>query len=271
MTPWIGQGIPSIIPPVRRTEASGNDEPSAATQGAWFQSTHWTVVLAARDHASPDAGEALEQLCRSYWPPLYAFIRREGHGEAEAKDLTQEFFLRLIERDYLQHLKHQRGRFRSFMLTLVKHFLLEQRGRAAAQKRGGGRTVFSLDDPAENRPYLLEPVDDLSPDQVFERRWAQAVFQVALHRLRDEYVESGRGAFFETLKDFQPRETGAPSYAEIGARFGMTEAAVKSAVQRMRQRQRELLREEIANTVMSPGEIDDEIRHLRQVLAGESH
>ena len=235
----------------------------------WFASTHWSVVLAAKNGDTPRATEAFEQLCRTYWPPLYAFIRREGHDEADAKDLTQEFFLKLIERDYLQHLKHQRGRFRSFMLTLLKNFLSEQRGRAAAQKRGGGKALLPLEAIGEAGPYLIEPVDNLSPDQVFERRWAQTVFQTALNRLRGEYVENGRGPFFDLLKDFQPREAGAPSYAEIGMKFGMTEAAVKSAVQRMRQRHREILREEIAHTVTSPGEIDEEIRYLREVLAGE--
>ncbi len=225
-------------------------------------------MLAARNGKDPQASEALSQLCRAYWPPLYGFIRRQGHEEAEAKDLTQEFFLKLIERDYLQHLKHQRGRFRSFMLTLLKNFLLEQRGRANAQKRGGGKLFIPLEQMGEDGAFLNEPVDSLSPDQVFERRWAQTVFQAALKRLRDEYVESGRGAFFDLLKDFQPREPGAPTYAEIGRQFGMTEAAVKSSVQRMRQRHREILREEIAHTVTAPEEVDEEIRHLREVLSG---
>ena len=224
-------------------------------------------MLAARNGDAATASAALEKLCRTYWPPLYAFIRREGCEEAEAKDLTQEFFLKLIEREYLQHLRHQRGKFRSFILTLLKHFLQEQRGKARAQKRGGGTPALSLEQMAEEGSYLAEPADHFSPDQVFERRWAQTVFQVALNRLRQEYVESGRGAFFDLLKDFQPRAPGAPSYGEIGGRFGMTEAAVKSAVQRLRQRHREILREEIAHTVTKPEEIEEEIRHLRDVLS----
>src|SRR6185436_13253044 len=136
-----------------------NDEQEPAVRPReWFASTHWSVVLAAKNGDAPRANEALEQLCRTYWPPLYAFIRREGHDEADAKDLTQEFFLKLIERDYLQHLKHQRGRFRSFMLTLLKNFLLEQRGRAAAQKRGGGKIFVPLDPGNESVPYFVEPV-----------------------------------------------------------------------------------------------------------------
>ena len=225
-------------------------------------------MLAAKESDSASASEALEKLCRSYWPPLYAFIRREGYDEAEAKDLTQEFFFRLIDRAFLQHLRHQRGKFRSFLLTFLKHFLQEQRGRAGAQKRGGGKVVLSLDELSENGSYLNEPIDGFSPDQVFERRWAQTILQVALNRLREEHVRSGKETLFDLLKDFQPRESGAPTYAEIGARFGLTEAAVKSAVQRMRARHREILREEIANTVSRPDEIEEEIRYLRKVLSG---
>ncbi len=243
---------------------------SPQPRGEWFASTHWSVVLTAREGDEPAASEALEKLCRTYWPPLYAFIRREGYPEAEAKDLTQEFFLRLVERDILQRLRHQRGKFRSFLLAFVKNFLLEQRGRAAAQKRGGGMPILSLDQLTEEGSYLKEPIDRLSPDQVFERRWAQTVMQTAINRLRDEYKAQGNAELFELLKDFQPREPGAPSYCEIGDRFGLSEAAVKSAVQRMRARHRELLRQEIAHTVTSPDEIEDEIRHLREVLSGNT-
>jgi RNA polymerase sigma-70 factor (ECF subfamily) len=233
----------------------------------WFATTHWSVVLSAKNGQGSDARDALAKLYRTYWPPLYAFVCREGHESSEAKDLMQEFFLRLIERDYLKHLRHQRGKFRSFLLTFLKHFLQEERGKAKAQKRGAGLYFVSLDESPDGMAYLAEPVDDFSPDQVFERRWAQTVFQVALNRLESEYVQAGKAAFFKLLKDFQPREAGAPSYAEIGKKFGMTEAAVKSAVQRMRQRHREILREEIAHTVARPEEIQDEIRHLRDVLA----
>jgi RNA polymerase sigma-70 factor (ECF subfamily) len=237
-----------------------------ATQGEWFASTHWSVVLAAREGDSQTADEALEKLGRTYWPPLYAFIRKEGYSDAEAKDLTQEFFLRLIERQFLRHLRHQQGKFRSFLLTFLKHFLQEHRGRARAQKRGGGTTILSLDEIQEIG-FLREPVDHLSPDQVFERRWAQAIFQHTIDRLRGEYLEAGKGEFFDLLKDSQPRLPGGASYAAIGAKFDMTEAAVKSAAQRMRQRHREILREEIARTVLRPEEIEREVRHLRNVLS----
>ena len=251
-----------------RPQMNSDTEPTQPSRRAWFASTHWSVVLAAQEGDSATACEALEKLCGTYWPPLYAFIRREGYDETEAKDLTQEFFLRLIDRDFLQRLRHQQGKFRSFLLTFLKHFLLEQRGKNNAQKRGGGKVIVSLEQIAEEGSYLNEPVDDFSPDQVFERRWAQTIFQVALNRLGEEFVSAGKAELFDLLKDFQPREKGAPSYAEIGARFGMTEAAVKSAVQRMRARHREILRQEIANTLTRPDEIEEEIRHLREVLSG---
>lgn len=242
-------------------------QPANKSRGDRFATTHWSVVLAAKDRQRTGANDALEELCRTYWRPLYAFVCREGYPVDEAKDLIQEFFLRLVERDYLRHLRHQRGRFRSFLLTLLKHFLQEQRGKAGAQKRGGGIEWVSLDEISDGSGYWGEPADGLSPDQLFERRWAQTVFQQTVNRLREEQVQAGNSALFELLKDFQPREPGAPSYAQIGARFGMTEAAVKSAVQRMRRRLREILRAEIAHTVARPEEIETELRHLREVLS----
>ena len=243
------------------------DKHAVPSRGEWFASTHWSVVLAARNGETTGAAAALEKLCKTYWPPLYAFIRREGYDESEAKDLTQEFFLKLIERDYLQHLRHQRGRFRSFILTVLKHFLQEQRGKAGAQKRGGGKVIISLNQLAEEGPYSCEPVDHFSPDHAFERRWAQTVLQTVLNRLRGEYAALGKAPLFDVLKELQPGESDTPSHAEVGVRFGMTEAAVKSAAQRMRRRHREILREEIAHTVTRPEDVDEEIRHLCEVLA----
>ena len=250
------------------TEHNKPEQPSSAAQG-WFATTHWSVVLAAKQGDSSEAAAALEKLCRAYWPPLYAYIRREGHDATEAQDLTQDFFAQLLEKDFLDHLHDQRGKFRSFLLTFLKHFLSEQRRKAGAQKRGGGQVFVSLDATAGEDGYLLEPVDELTPDQVFERRWAQSVLQTALDRLREEYVARGQIVLFERLQDYQPREPGGQSYAQMGRELGMTEAAVKSAVQRMRQRHRELLREEIAHTVTRPEEIEEEIRHFRALLAQE--
>jgi len=239
---------------------------SASGNGKWFATTHWSVVLAAKEGEASEAAGALEKLCRTYWPPLYAYIRRDGCDKTEAQDLTQEFFARLLSRDYLQQLRHQEGKFRSFLLAYLKNFLSEQRRRAGAQKRGGDRVFVPLDTPAGEEGYLLEPVDELTPDQVFERRWAQAVLQTALDRLRAEFAGRGQSVLFERLQDYQPREAGGKSYAQLGDELGLTEAAIKSVVQRMRQRHRELLREEIAQTVARPEEIEEELRHFRAVL-----
>jgi RNA polymerase sigma-70 factor (ECF subfamily) len=236
----------------------------------WFATTHWSVVLAAKQGGSSEAAVALEKLCRTYWPPLYAYIRRDGQDATEAQDLTQEFFARLLARDYLQQLRHQEGKFRSFLLAYLKNFLSEQRRKAGAQKRGGGCELISLDGPAGEEGYLREPVDELTPDQVFERRWAQAILQTALDRLRQEYTARGQAALFERLQDYQPREPGGRTYAQLGDELALTEAAAKSAVQRMRQRHRELLREEIAQTVSRPEEIEDELRHFRALLGRAS-
>src|SRR6185436_16024803 len=242
------------------------DGPADATRHQWFATTHWSVVLAAKQDDSSEAAVALEKLCRTYWPPLYAYIRRDGQDATEAEDLTQEFFARLLVRDYLQHLHHQQGKFRSFLLAYLKNFLSEQRRKAGAQKRGGGCVFVSLSEPAGEDGYLLEPVDELTPDQVFERRWAQTVLQTALDRLRAEHAARGQTSLFELLQDYQPREPGGRSYAQLGDDLAMTEAAVKSAVQRMRQRHRELLREEVAQTVTRPEEIEEELRHFRTLL-----
>jgi RNA polymerase sigma-70 factor (ECF subfamily) len=238
----------------------------ASGSGPWFATTHWSVVRSAQRGDAAEATAALERLCRTYWAPLYAYIRRDGCGHPEAQDLTQEFFARLLARDYLQRVHHQKGKFRSFLLAYLKNFLAEHRRRAGAQKRGGGQALVSLDTPAGETGYLFEPVDELTPDQVFERRWAQAVMQTALHRLREEYTARGQAAVFEVLQDYQPRDPGGQSYAQLGEDLGMTEAAVKSAVQRMRQRHRELLREAIAQTVTRPEEIEEELRHFRALL-----
>lgn len=251
--------------PLRQSE-TGSAEP---TRHQWFATTHWSVVMAAKQDDSSGAAIALEKLCRAYWPPLYAYIRRDGCDATEAQDLTQDFFARLLARDYLQHL-HQQGKFRSFLLAYLKNFLSEQRRKAGAQKRGGGCVFVSLNETAGEDGYLLEPVDELTPDQVFERRWAQTVLQTALDRLREEFVTRGQAALFERLQDYQPREPGGQSYAQLGDDLGMTEAAVKSAVQRMRQRHRELLREEIAQTVTRPEEIEEELRHFRTLLGRAS-
>ena len=247
----------------------GESDPAQEGQRRWFTTTHWSVVWAAKQGEVSRAADAMEKLCRTYWPPLYAYIRREGHNATEAQDLTQEFFAGLLATDFLKNLRHQQGKFRSFLLAYLKNFLLEQRRKGRALKRGGGQVILSLDTTETEDGYLLEPVDELTPDQVFERRWAQAVMQAALDRLREEYRVRGQAALFERLQNYQPRDPGGQSYAQLGDELAMTEAAVKSAVQRMRQRHRELLREEIAQTVTRPEEIEEELRHFRALLSRE--
>ena len=244
-----------------------NDSDETPGAGRVFATTHWSVVLAAKRSDGLLGDAALERLCRTYWPPLYAYIRREGYSAEDAQDLTQEFFAHLLARDYLQHLRHQEGKFRSFLLTFLKHFLADERDRAGAQKRGGGKNFISLDDTSAEERHLDEPANALSPDLLFERRWAQAVMERASGRLREEYEAGGKAALFEELKDLQPGEHGAASYAEIGARLGLATGTIGSAVHRLRKRHREILREEIAQTVARPEEIDEEIRNLLAVVS----
>ncbi len=245
--------------------AEGNPKLDGA--GArWFQTTHWSVVLSAKDDSPSRAASSLEALCRAYWPPLYAFIRREGYAEADAQDLTQAFFTHLLERDFLGQLQDRRGKFRSFLLTFLKHFLADQRDRAAALKRGGGRVFVSLEEFAGEHEHELAVATTLTPEEAFERRWAQTVMDRALDQLRREYVQDGRLDLFEALTDFQPGSHGPETYAEVGERLGLSEGGVKTAVHRLRKRHREILREQIAGTVSSAGELDEEIRNLIRVL-----
>jgi RNA polymerase sigma-70 factor (ECF subfamily) len=244
-----------------------HDKSADSVAGKVFATTHWSVVLAAKQLEGPSAEAALERLCRIYWPPLYAFIRRQGYAAEAAQDLTQEFLSRLIHKEWLNHLQDQRGKFRSFLLTFLKHFLSDQRDLAHAQKRGGGQALISLDQMAEEERAWVEPVDHLTPEEVFERRWAQALMARSLARLGGEYADRGKSEMYELLKDIQPGEHGAQSYTEIGVRFGMSEQAVKNAVHRLRRRHREILHEEIAQTVTLPSEIEEEVQNLMAVLA----
>ncbi len=224
-------------------------------------------MLRARDKDSPDSEAARERLCRTYWPPLYHFLRREGHSPQDAQDLTQEFLSRFLHRDWLEHLHDQRGKFRSFLLTFLKHFLSDQRDHDRAQRRGGGVAIISLDACEAEERAALEPAEGLSADQIFDQRWARVVMDEAARRLREEYVCRGRGEWYEQLKDLQPGEHGARSYADIAANLGSTEQAIKNAVLSFRRRYGELLREEIAQTVADPAGVEAEIQHLLRVFA----
>lgn len=239
---------------------------SADPRNSWFETTHWSVVFLAKDAEAPGAAEALETLCQSYWPPIFTFLRRSGYGIADAEDLTQMFFARMLERGHLARLRHREGRFRSFLLTFLKHFVLEERSRAAAQKRGGDRTFVSLDAFTEEERRAWEPAETLTPEKAFDRRWAELILERAVTRLGDEYRANGRSALFEALKNVHLGHKSIEGYAALGASLGLSEAAVKSAVQRLRLRHRELLREEIAQTVAGRETFQEEIRHFMDVL-----
>lgn len=215
---------------------------------------------------SPAAQDALEKLCRSYWRPLYAFVRRQGCGIEEAQDLTQDFFARLLERRDFDAVRREKGRLRSYLVVSLKHFLANERHRAAATKRGKGQQPISLDEMRAHERADLEPADTLTADQIYERRWALTVLEQVLTRLGDEYRASNKATLFERLNEMLTDEPGRPSQAQIAGEFGMTENAVKQAFHRLRERYREILREQIAHTVAVPGEIEDELRHLIAVL-----
>ncbi len=216
---------------------------------------------------SPKASAALEKLCRIYWPPLYAFARRRGHSPEEAQDLTQEFFAQLIQRNDLATVGPEKGRFRSFLLAALQHFLINEWHRGQRQKRGGGQVTISLDaDPVETR-YQIELIETTTPERVFERHWAFTVLDQTMTRLREEYAKAGKSEVFDLLKETLSGEKRTTPRAELAARCGVSVGAVDVAVHRLRRRYGELLREEIANTVSQPGEVEEEIRHLKSVLA----
>ena len=233
-----------------------------------FATTHWSVVLAARDMASPQADVALAELCRTYWYPLYAFVRRKGHAPHDAQDLTQAFFARLLENNYVAQADRERGRFRTFLLAALTHFLADEWDKTRRLKRGGGREVISFDAVSAEERYQLEPIDQLDAAKLYERRWFTTLFDKVLARLEQEFRDSGKAGLFDALKGSLLADGAALSHAELGAQLGLKEDAVKQTVHRMRRRYRELFREEIAQTVAGPGEVEDELKHLFAVLSG---
>jgi RNA polymerase sigma-70 factor (ECF subfamily) len=232
-----------------------------------FATTSWTKVLAARDAPSAESRQALEALCRVYWYPLYALVRREGHDADESRDLTQAYFAELLEKGYLDDYDPARGRFRAFLKVSVKHFLSKQREKAQAWKRGGRADVVSLDAQDVEGRYRNEPVDRLTPEEIFERRWALTVLERALARLRREQEDTDRAREFARLEGFLTGEQAGERYREVARELGTSEGAVKSTVHRLRQRFGQLLRAEIEETVSSAEDVDDEVKHLLGVIA----
>ena len=233
-----------------------------------FATTHWSIVLAAQGE-SPAAEEALEKLCRAYWRPIFAFVRREGMEPNEAEDLTQGFFALLLERRDLDAVRKEKGRLRSYLLTSLKHFLADQRRHEMAVKRGRRQRLIPLEELRANErvdPVFARVADTLSADQLYERRWALTLMEQVLRRLKDEYRATGNGALFDWLKQLLPDEPEAPSRAQIAAKLGITDNALRQAFHRFRHRYQILLREEIGQTVANPTEIEDELRHLIAVL-----
>jgi RNA polymerase sigma-70 factor (ECF subfamily) len=231
-----------------------------------FATTRWSLVVAAQDRSQPEAGQALAELCRLYWYPLYGYIRSRGHGHDAAQDLTQEFFARLLEKDGLAAVDQNKGRFRSFLLAACQHFLANQHDHDHAQKRGGGRQSVSIDFRDADGRYAHEPAHGETPERLFERRWALALLERVLARLRGEYDGAGRGRLFDCLKARLTGDRAVP-HADVAAELGVTEGAVKVAVHRLRQRYRELLRDEIGQTLDDAGQVEEEIRALFAALA----
>ena len=233
-----------------------------------FATTHWSVVVTAQDPAAQESSAALETLCRTYWYPVYAFVRRQGQSAHDAQDLTQEFFARLLHRDYLRAAAREKGRFRTFLIVALKRFMANEWDRARALKRGGGATPLSLDTSVAETRYQLEPAANSDADSVYDRRWALTLLDQAMARLRQEYEADGKGADFEQLKSFLTVDRADIGYGNVATCLKISEGAARVAVHRLRKRFREVFREEIARTVSSPAEIEEEVAHLVAALAG---
>jgi DNA-directed RNA polymerase specialized sigma24 family protein len=246
-------------------------EPVASTlkagRNAAFVPTQWSVILAARGKNSAESAQALEALCRAYWYPLYAYVRRFGFSPHDAQDLTQEFFARMLAQDYLEKADRDKGRFRTFLLTALKRFMANEWERACAQKRGGGRKAVTLDTELAERLYATEPGAGTSPEYLYQYRYALTLLDAAFKELQQEFCEDGRSDQFEALKPCLSAGRGEIPYAELAAHLKMEESAARVVVHRFRRRYRELFREQVARTVSEPAEIEDELRHLRAALS----
>ena len=241
---------------------SENSTPVSTAPGDVFATTHWTVVLAAGKRSTPQSDGALEELCRTYWFPLYAYVRRHGHNKEDAEDLTQAFFARFLEKNYLEGLSAEHGRFRAFLLASLKHFLINDWKKSQRQKRGGGAMPLSLDWQTADTKFQVAAVNEPSPDKAFDREWALALLAKVIERLQKECEADGKAKLFGQLKIFLTAGKGALSHAEAAAELGMDETAVRVAVHRLRKRYRQLLRDEIAQTLADDADVDEEMRAL---------
>jgi RNA polymerase sigma factor (sigma-70 family) len=237
---------------------------------AAFATTRWTMVRTALDPSDPDAVEALEHLCRIYWPAVFAYVRGRGHSASDASDLTQEFFLRVLEKGYFEQARRERGTFRTFLLTCVQHFLANEWDRTTAQKRGGGQRPLSLDHVSAESRYLLEPRDDLTPEAIFEQQWAWSVVQQALERLEQDVRAAGREQMYAGCRELLLGETAGATYAQIAAGLELTEGTLKVQVHRLRRRLRELVLDEIEQTGAAGDDAEAELRHLLAILRSPS-
>jgi len=254
------------VTPAEDDATSLTATPGNAHHGpAAFITTHWSVVLQAQGESAA-AQQALEKLCRTYWRPIYGFVRRQGIAPAEAEDLTQGFFASLLEHRNLNAVRKEQGRLRSYLLGAVKYFLNEERRRGMAIKRGKGQRLIPLEELRADERVGVEPADPVTAEVLYERRWATTVLEGALNLLKDEYQKAGNAALFDSLKELLPGGAEAPSQKDTAAQLDMTENAVRQAFYRFRQRYQSLLREEIAHTVATPGDIEDELRHLIAVI-----
>ena len=249
-------------------ETSYQPPQGAERTPAQFATTHWSVVLAAGDSASPGAQEALEKLCRTYWYPLYAFVRLKGHPPEDAKDLTQAFFERFLQKHYVKDVVRDKGRFRTFLLTILQRFLCDQFDYSTAAKRGGGVPVISFDTVGVEAQLDQALASCQSPESMFERAWADTVVHTSVERLGEEYAAEGKASVFGELRQYLSRPADRKSYTGSAQRLGMSADAVAMAVMRLRRRYRALVRAEVANTVATPAEVDDEMRYLVNLLTG---
>jgi RNA polymerase sigma-70 factor (ECF subfamily) len=235
---------------------------------AWFATTRWSVVLSAQDKQSSQYRQALDGLCQTYWYPLYAFVRRQGCSADEAADLTQGFFARCLEKDWLDSVDQSKGRFRSFLLAAMKHYISNVRARERARKRGGGKRIFSLDRETAETQYRIEPETQATPEQLFERQWALALLDTVIKDLQQHYQNEGKAEIFDSLKPCLVGQTDSLPTSELAVRFQCTEGSVRVMVHRLKKRYRELLRQHIGDTVAKPEDVEAEMQHLKAVLSG---